>query len=121
MLSAGAAASIGIDADIIGVDDNVDVLLNIRHYVAGYKGSLSLSLCVERGDPYKPVYASLRFQVTVCVGSVDLEIHRFDAGLVAVNIVHDFNAESFAVCPSCIHSVEHGAPVAALRAARSGV
>ena len=121
MLSAGAAASISVDADIVRIDDNVNILLDVGHDVAGDKGRLSRSLRVEGGDADKSVYASLGFEIAVSVRAVDLEIHGLDARLIAVHKVHDVNCKSLAVRPSRIHSVKHGAPVAAFCAAGSRV
>ena len=59
MLSTGTAGTVGIDPQIIRIDLDIKVFLDIRHYIAGYEGCLSLSVCVERGNSYKAVYASL--------------------------------------------------------------
>ena len=37
MLSTGTTASVGIDTDIIVIDLYVQILLDIRHNIAGYK------------------------------------------------------------------------------------
>ena len=59
MLSTGSARTVRVNSDIIIVDLDIKVFLDIRHYIAGYEGCLSLSVCVERGNSYKAVYASL--------------------------------------------------------------
>ena len=59
MLSARAAASICVDADVVRIDDNINILLNVGHNITGNKGSLSLPLRVEGRDADKPVHASL--------------------------------------------------------------
>ena len=75
MLSSGSAASVGVDPQIVLVDLHVHILLNIRHHVQGHKGGLTLPLGVKRGNPHKPVYTLLGFQITVGIGSIDLEGH----------------------------------------------
>lgn len=75
MLTAGSAGTIGINPQIILIDLHIQILLNIRHHVAGYKGGLPLSVGVERRDPHQAVDASLGFQISKGVLPVDLEGH----------------------------------------------
>ena len=121
VLAAGAAGAVSVDPDVVRVDDDIDILFNIRHDIAGDKGGLALALGVEGRNAHEAVNTALTLQVAVSVGAADLEINRFDARLVAVDIVHDVDLEALAVSPAGVHAVEHGAPVTALRAARAGV
>ena len=91
MLSAGTTASVGINADILIIDFYVQVFLNVRHYIAGYKRSLTFSSRIERGNTYQTVNTLLRLQKSVCVLSVYLEGNRFDTSFIAVQIVQNFN------------------------------
>ena len=91
MLSAGTTASVGINTDVLIIDFYVQILLNIRHYIAGYERGLALSSRIERGNTYQTVNTFLRLQKSVCVLSVYLEGNRFDTSFIAVQIVQNFN------------------------------
>ena len=117
MLSAGTRGAIRINPDIVRLDLNVIVLRKLRHHLTGDKRCLSLALCIERADPDKAVYAVLRPKEAVGIGSVDLEVHGFDAGFIAVHQVHDIHGKALLICPSGIHTEQHGAPVTGLGAA----
>ncbi len=121
MLSAGTAASVGINAKILLVNLHIQILLDIRHNIQGHKRGLALALGVERGDPHQTMHALLRLQVAVSINAVDLESHGLDARLVPVQIVQHFQGKSFSFRPPGVHTVQHAAPVAAFRAARSGI
>ena len=47
MLSACTAGAVGVYPQIIILDLNVHILLNIRHHIAGHKGSLPFSRRIE--------------------------------------------------------------------------
>ena len=117
MLSAGTRGAIGIDPDIVRLDLDIIVLCKLRHHLTGDKRCLSLALRIKRADPDKAVYAVLRAKEAVGIGSVDLEVHGFDAGFIAVHQVHDIHGKALLICPSGIHTEQHGAPVTGLGAA----
>ena len=48
MLAAGTDGTIRIDSQIIVIDLNINILLDIRHDIAGYKGCLPLTRRIER-------------------------------------------------------------------------
>ena len=59
MLTAGTTASISIDTDVVVIDLYIQILLDIRHNIAGYKGSLAFTCCIERRDTYQTVNSFL--------------------------------------------------------------
>ena len=48
MLATGTAASVGVDAQILLINIHIQIALDIRHDVQGYKGGLPLALGVKR-------------------------------------------------------------------------
>ena len=48
MLTTGTAGSIRIDTQIIFLNIHIQIFINIRHNIAGYKRSLSLSCRIKR-------------------------------------------------------------------------
>ena len=59
MLSACAAASIGVDAEILLIDFHIQVFIDFRHHIQGHERSLALALGIEGRYPYQPVHAFL--------------------------------------------------------------
>ena len=117
MLTACTAASVGINAQILRVDLDIQIFFDIRHNIQRYEGGLALALGVEGGNPDKTVYAFFRFQIAVSVLTVYLEGNGLDARFFAVQIVQNFHGKALFLRPSGIHTVQHAAPVAALCAA----
>ena len=121
VLSAGTAGSIGVDADIVRVDFHVDGFVDVRHDLARDKTRLPLGLRVEWRNPHEPVDAALRFEISVGILAVNLEIDVFDAGLIALHHVDCLHGESVLVRPLAVHPVQHRAPVAGFRPAGARV
>ena len=121
MLSTGTTASVGINTDIVIIDLNIQILLDIRHNIAGYKRGLSLSCCIKRRNTYKTMNTLLGFQITVGVLSVHLEGYGFHTGLITVKVIQDLQRKAFLLRPSAVHTIKHSAPVAGLCSAGSCV
>ena len=119
MLTTCAAASVSVDAQILLVDLHIHVLLDIRHHIQRNKGSLSFSLGIEGGNTHQSVHTLLRLQIAIGIQSIDLKSHRLDTGLVTVQVIQHLQLKPLALRPSGIHTIQHTAPVTALRAACS--
>ena len=65
--------------------------------------------------------AVFALEVSVCVVALDHNGCGFDAGLVAVQVIHHLVGEIVPLCPAGIHTVKHLRPVLGLGAARSGM
>ena len=91
MLTARAAASVGIDTQVFWVDLDIQIFFDIGHNIQRYEGGLALALGVEGGNPNKTVYAFFRFQITISVLAVYLKGNGLDARFFAVQIVQDFH------------------------------
>ena len=121
MLSAGAAGTIGIDPQVLIADLHLDLLVNVRHDITGHKGGLTFSCRIERRNTHQTVHAFFRFQIPVSIHSVDLEGHRLHAGFLTLQKIQLFQSKAFALRPAGVHPVQHSAPVAGFRSARSRV
>ncbi len=121
MLSACAAAAVGIDPDVLVLHLDIQIFLDIRHHIQRDKRGLPLALGIKGRYPHQAVHAFLRFQIPVSILAVDLERHGFDPRLIAVQHIQRIDLISLFLCPSRVHAVEHTAPVTALRAARSRI
>ena len=118
MLSAGPAGPVCVDLQVIVDDLDVDILLDIRDHIAGGKGRLPLSRCIEGGDAHEAVHPLLGAQISVGVLSVHLKGNALDARHIAFQIVQDLHTVAFFFRPACIHPVQHVGPVAGLGPAR---
>ena len=121
VLAAGAAGAVGIDAQVVWVDLDVNILLDVRHHVGRAERCLALARRVERRDADQAVNAVFAAKQSVHVIAVDLKRHSLDAGLIAFLVVQNLIAETVLVGPARVHAIEHGAPVHGLRAAGAGV
>ena len=75
MLATGTAASVGVDAQILLINIHIQIALDIWHNIQRYKGSLTFSLSIERGNTHQTVSSLLGFQVAVGIQAVDLKSH----------------------------------------------
>ena len=90
VLAAFAAGSVGIDAQIFGLDDDLDAFVNFgRHVDAGERGVAALGL-VEGGDADQAVDADFAGEQAEGVLAVDGEGGGFDAGFFGGLVVVDF-------------------------------
>ena len=67
------------------------------------------------------MHTSLGLQISERILSVDLNRHRLDSCLIAVEIVENFSLEAHLVCPTTVHAVEHPTPVTGLGSTRTGI
>ena len=75
MLATGTTASISIDAQILLINIHIQISFDIRHNIQRYKGCLTLTLGIERGDTHQTVYTLLRLQIAIGIQTIDLESH----------------------------------------------
>ena len=119
MLSSGTTGAERINTDIFLPDLHIDIFFYIRHHIAGYKRSLSFSGCVKRRNTNQPVHTFFRFQISIRILPIHLKCNGFDSGLFSIQRIQHFHGKSLFICPSGIHTIEHGCPVTGFRATRS--
>ena len=121
LLPACARGAVDVDADVLVADLHFAVVIHFGHDLDGGKGGLAALVGIEGRDAHETMHADLRLQIAVGVLPFHLEVHRFEAGAVAreaVDLGH-FIAALFGI--AAVHTIEHLAPVARLRAARARV
>ena len=111
MLSAFAAGTIGIDAKVLGLDNDFDGFVNLRGNInAGERSVPSLGL-IERRNADESVHSDLAGQKTVRIFAVHAERCRFDPSFFAGLIVVQHGLKSLALGPAQIHTHQHLGPV----------
>ena len=121
VLAAGAGGAVGVDAQILGANLDLPVVLDDGADVQRRKRRVPPRVGVEGGDAHQAVHAALAFQIAVGVVAGDLEGHRLDARLVAVQQVQQLHREAHPLGEAGVHAVEHLGPVLGLGAARARV
>ena len=118
VLAAGALGAVGVDADVVPVDLDLDVVVDLRQDLDQGERGLAPVLRVERADAHEAMDAALRAQPAVGAPPLDLDGHALEAGLLALLLVDDLGLEAMALGPAQVHAQEHLGPVGAPRCRR---
>ena len=117
VLAARAAGTVGVDAQVVFVDLDVDVVVEFGIDFDRAEAGVPPGVAVEGRDAHQTV--DPRFPLAVAVGELarDVERHALDPCLVAGLVVDDLvlPVPPFDVAPE--HAEQHGGPVAGLGAA----
>src|SRR6185503_19764313 len=91
VLAAGARGAVGVDAQVLVDDVDLDVVVDLGIDVhRGVRGVAALG-GVVRADAHQPVHAVLASEVAVGVGAAQRDGGAFDAGLFAVQPVEQLD------------------------------
>ena len=121
VLAAGAARAERIDAQIVRLDIDLDLVVHLRVDEDGGERRVPPRIGVERRDAHQAMHADLGLQHAVGVVAVDFEGDRLDAGAFALQPVGDDGGEAVALGPAQIHAQQHLGPVLAFGAAGAGM
>ena len=121
VLAAGAAGAVGVHAQVLLVDLDLDVVVDFGHDVQRGERRVPPLVGVERADAHQPVHAALGLQVAVGVRAGHEERDALDAGLLAGQVVEDAHLEPVLLAVAAVHAEQHLGPVAGLGAARARV
>ena len=111
---------VGVDAQVVGVDLDLDIVLDLGHDLDEGEGGLPALLRVVGADAHEPVDATLGAQPPVGPPAVDGDGRALDAGLLALQLVQDLGLRPVALGPAQVHAQEHLRPVGGLGAAGAG-
>ena len=112
--------AIGIDAQVVGVDLDLDVVLDLGHDLDQREGRLPTLLRVVGADAHQAVDAALGPQPAVGAATVDGDGRALDARLLALELVEDLGPGSVPLGPAQVHAQQHLGPVGRLGAAGAG-
>ena len=119
VLAAGAARSERVDAQVLVLDLDVDVVGELGPDVERRERRVAPRGLIERRDAHQPMHAGLGEEQAVRVVAGDGERRALDAGLVAGLQVDDLALEAAALGPAQVHAQQHLGPVLRLGAARA--
>ena len=83
VLAAGARGAVGVDAQILVVDLDLDLVVDHRIDPDRGEAGVAPRVRVEGRDAHQPVHAALGLEPAIGVGAADPDRRRFDAGLLA--------------------------------------
>ena len=122
VLAACAGGTVDLHFVVLGTNLHVlAVIFDVRNDFHGGKGGLAAGVGIKGRDPHQTVDAVLPLQEAVGVLALDHNGSGFQAGLIALLIVHNLVGEAVAFRPAGIHPVEHLAPVLGFGAAGTGL
>ena len=120
VLAARAGGAVDLHFNVLGPDlDILGIVGDLGDDLDRGERRLPPRVGVERRHAHQPVDAILALEQAVGIRALDQDAGRFDAGLVAVEIVEDLIAESMGLDPVRVHPIEHRGPVLRLGAARA--
>ena len=121
VLSAFAAAAVGVDAEVAIVDFDRGVLGDFRGHIHAGEGRVAALVAVKRADADQAVHSPFGLQVAVSIVAGDFEGDPFDSGLVTGLDVEDLRLHAVPLDPALIHAHEHVGPVAGFGPAGPGM
>jgi hypothetical protein len=116
VLPAGAARAVGIDAQVLFLDLDFDVIVDLGEHRDAREGGVAPRLGVEGRDPHQAVHPLLGVQVAVGVLARHRERGAAQPGLVAGLDVEHFGLVAAPRRPAQVHPHQHLGPVTGVRA-----
>jgi hypothetical protein len=121
VLASGPARAVGVDAKVLLLDLDLDVLVDLGPDEDGRERGVAAGRGVEGADAHEPVDPDLGREIAVRVLPVHEHGRALDAGLLAGLDVREVALEALAVAPPEVHPQQHLRPVLALGPPRAGV
>ena len=121
MLAAGTGGAEVIDADVVHIDFDIDVVRQFRHDIDSRKGRVAPGCSIERRNADQAMDAFFRFQIAIGVFAFDAEGSALDARFITGLHIQDGQFVAIAFSPAGVHADEHLCPVLSFRTAGTGV
>ena len=121
VLAARAAGAERVDAEIVQLDIDLDLVVDLREDEYGRERGVTPRGRIERRDAHQAMHADLRLQHAISIGAVDFERGGLDAGAFAFETVGQHGLEIVAFGPAQVHAQQHLGPVLRFGAAGAGM
>ncbi len=121
VLAAGARGAIGVDAQILVVDLDLDLVVDDRIDPDRGEAGVAAVVRIERRDAHQAMHAALGLEPAIGVGAGDPDRRRFDPGLLAAALFEPFDLVAVRLGPARIHAQQHLGPILRLGAAGAGM
>ena len=120
VLAAGSGSAVGVDAQVVLVDLDLDLVGDHRPHVHLGEGGVAARLRVEGRDADQAVDAALGAEEPVGVLALGDEGGGLEPGLLALGRLAHLDLEAAALGPAQVHAKEHLGPVLRVGAAGAG-
>ncbi len=121
VLAAGTARAVGVDAEVLVGDLDLDVLVDLRRHVHRRERRVPALCGIERRDPDQAMHTHLALQVPVGMIADDVERRALQTRLLAVLPVDQLRFPAAALHEAHVHAQEHLGPVLRFRSAGAGM
>ena len=110
VLAAGAGGAIGVDAHVLLVDLDVDVVVDRRIDPDGGEAGVPARVGIEGRDAHQPVHAAFGLQPAIGIVALDQHGGRLDAGLFAGMLADDLDLVAVRFGPAHVHALAASGP-----------
>jgi hypothetical protein len=121
VLAAGAGGPEHVDAQVRGIDVDLDRIVHFRIDVHRCEGRVATAAGIERRLAYQPVDAGFGAQVAVGVLAIHLDGGALDPGDIARCFLEDSGLEAAPLAIAQVLAQQHRRPVAGFGAAGAGL
>src|SRR5262249_10787798 len=99
------------DAEIFGLDNDFDLVIDLRIYRDRCERSMPPFVRIERRNANEAMHSGLGTEITIRVFADHAESHRLDTRFFSILIIKHLSLEAILLGPSQIHAHEHFSPV----------
>ena len=121
VLPAGAGRAIGVEADVLLINLDLDGVVDGRIDPHRRKTRMAARIGIERRDANQPVHARLGLEPAIGVEALDEDRGRLNARLFPIVLADQLDLIAPPFSPAHIHALQHLSPVLALGATGAGV
>ena len=118
VLAAGARGAVGVDAQILVLDLDLDLVVDHRIDPDRGEAGVAARVGVERRDAHQAMHAAFGLEPAIGIGAVDPDRRRFDAGALAGALLEPFDLVAVLPRPSAYTCAAASRPSPAPRCRR---
>ena len=121
MLAAGAAGAVGIDAQIVVINFDFNIVVDLGINEDRSERCMAARVGIEGRDSHQAVNSGFGFEISVSIVAGNAERNAFDPRFLARLIIEYLFAITAPIAPAQIHAQENLGPVLRLGAAGAGM
>ena len=121
VLAAGTRRAVGVDAQILVVDLDLDLVVDHRIDPDRGEAGVAAVVRIEGRDAHQAMDAAFGLEPAIGVGAGDPDRRRFEPGLLAAAFLEPFDLVAVRLGPAHIHAQQHLGPILRFGAAGAGM